>query len=244
MTTRADLNALQPPDLNLRDVPGLRKLVIDALREAHKNLSDAQAVSLQSGHGVYAQIWRSMSTSLAAALAERYDVQHVKLRYAPYKVPVIGDYLFFAWRPSGGSEPIEVPFGTSDTRLRLWQQPIGQGVLDLQADEDTTQPPEGASGIDDSDSAREVFEAADQRKLRVVIIAMTSDAKQLRFIEWGEVVLADDLTLDWLSHDTLLSVDSSSVPASVSRNGFDDGTPPPSGVSRKPNKTSGTDPDE
>lgn len=211
------VNGRQGPSLRIEGRAELVRLIVEALSEAHEDLAAAQVVSRQLGNGVYAQVWRSLCTSLTTRLGSRYDVQLIRPGRASYRVPVIGDALLFPWRPPGGHEPLGVPFGTSPTRRSLWtvQQPLP--LLEL------TSPEPSPESVDQA--AREVFEEAGQRHLRVILVAVTSDALRLRRIEWGEVALRDE-TIVWLTNEVLFDDDSAPQPSDVDTEAFSAGSPP------------------
>jgi hypothetical protein len=236
MNDVAPPQGLPVPDLGFRDPEDVVARIVEALSEAHDDLAAAQAISRQDGQGVYAQIWRSLCVALSSKLSDRYDVQLIKPGRAAYKVPVIGDVLLYPWRPAGGGEPSEVLFGTSFTRERLWSLPVIQEVLDfgtgdVEAEDDSLAP----SSSDDNADATAVFFEAARLHLQVVVIAMTSDARRLRTIEWGEAALETDGALTWVSHQVLFDSDSGSKPASTTPQTFSEGTPPSPGVRLKPN---------
>ncbi len=207
----------QGPSLRLDGRAALIEVIVEALSEAHEDLAAAQVVSRQSGNGVYAQVWRSLCNALVARLGSRHDVELIRPGQASYRVPVIDDALLFPWRPPGGHEPLAVPFGTSPTRRSLWevQQPLP--LLDLIA------PEAGPESLEQA--TKEVFEQAAQRHLRVVLVAMTSDARRLRRIEWGEVALRDE-TIVWLNNEILFDDDTTPQPATVNADTFSAGSPP------------------
>lgn len=95
------------------------------------------------------------------------------------------------------------------------------------------EPSDGSIPADDAD-ATAVFAEAARLHLRVVIVAMTSDAKRLRTIEWGEAALETGGALSWVSHQVLFDNDSGSKPASTTPQTFSDGIPPSPGVHLKP----------
>lgn len=225
---------LPVPDLGFHDQRDVAVRVVDALSEAHNDLAAAQAVSRQDGQGVYAQIWRSVCVSLTKGLSGRYDVQLIKPGRAAYKVPVIGDVMLYPWRPAGGGEPTEVLFGTSSTRERLWSVPLIQEVLNFETEDETDEESSPLEMSEQTARAAEVFAEARRLHLRVVIVAMTSDASRLRTIEWGEALLRPDGALHWVSHQVLFDNESGSRPASTTPETFSDGTPPTSGVQLKP----------
>lgn len=235
MNHAAPPHPLPVPDLGFRNPEDLTSQIVAALSEAHDDLAAAQAVSRQDGQGVYAQIWRSLCVALSTKLSDRYDVQLIKPGRAAYKVPVIGDILLYPWRPAGGGAPSEVLFGTSFTRERLWSLPVIQEVLNFEASdvESEEDSPTAPAPDDDADVTAVLAEAA-RLHLRVVVVAMTSDAKRLRTIEWGEAALAADGALSWVSHQVLFDSDSGSKPASTTPQTFSEGTPPSPGVQLKP----------
>lgn len=219
-----------PSRLGLAKQDELGRLVTQALSESHEDLAAAQAVSRQSGQGVYSQIWRSLCGTLISTLKDgRWDVQVIKPGRAPYCVPVVGDALLVPWRPAGGLGPDEVPFGTSPTRAQLWQQPLLPAMLDLADDNDSdgsddATTPRGSIELDD------IFDDAVSRSLRVVLIAITADAQRLHTIEWGEVTLNADGSVCWLSREVLFDSRTSARPAEVTPTEFNAGQPPRSGV--------------
>lgn len=240
------------------DVEGLAAVVVETLSEAHENLAQAQVTSRQRGEGVYGQIWRSLCHDLAVRLrAQRLDVQVIKPAGVPYELPVLGDAILFPWRPAGGHTPMAIAFGTSATRQRLWRQPLSHDLLPLEmaeadgrdghpkAEHLAEQTGEGevaglASdltsdlGADlEGDVPAEVFAEAKRQHLRVVIVAMTSDARRLRCIEWGEAELDGDGVLQW-SPETLYAIDDVAAPVSTSTETCSDGEAPTPGVTLKP----------
>lgn len=244
MNCTARPTGLPLPDLGFRDPQDLATRIVEALSEAHDDLAAAQAISRQEGQGVYAQIWRSVCVALSKKLSGRYDVQLIKPGRAAYKVPVIGDVVLYPWRPAGGGEPTKVLFGTSSTREQLWSLPVIQGVLNF----DTVHESEGEASLahplpDEDASAADVFAEAARLHLRVVVVAMTSDANRLRTIEWGEAVLQADGALQWESHQVLYDSDAGTKPASTTPQAFSEGTPPSPGVQLKP-RTEKSDSDE
>lgn len=235
MSHVAPPHPLPVPDLGFRDPEVLTARIVEALSEAHEDLAAAQAISRQDGQGVYAQIWRSLCVALSTKLSGRYDVQLIRPGRAAYKVPVIGDVLLYPWRPAGGGEPSEVLFGTSATRERLWSLPLIQELLDFElgdAELEGNSPTD--SLLDNHADAAAVFAEAARLHLRVVVLAMTSDAKRLRTIEWGEAALEPDGALSWVSHQVLFDSESGSKPASTTPQTFSEGTPPSAGVQLKP----------
>lgn len=219
-----------PSRLGLSKQDQLGALVLQALSETHEDLAAAQAVSRQSGQGVYSQIWRSLCATLISTLKDsRWDVQVIKPGRAPYCVPVIGDALLVPWRPAGGLGPDEVPFATSPTRGQLWQQPLLPRMLDLTGDD---HPDESTSAVASRGSIDldEIFDDASVRNLRVVLVAMTADAQRLHNVEWGEAALEPDGSVRWLSHQVLFDSRASARPAAVGPAEFSAGQPPKSGV--------------
>lgn len=244
---------------NVTDVEGLAALVVEIMTEAHDNLAQAQVTSRQRGEAVYGLIWRSLGHDLVVRLRqERLEVQVLKPASSPYELPVLGDALLVPWRPAGGHSPTDVPFGTSPTRQRLWQQPLPQDLLPLEmanpddhgdghAGDDHAAHREDAEahegdlpGEEDvemtTDDLAQVVAEAERRHLRVVIVAMRSDARRLRCIEWGEAELADDGVLQWSegSPETLYSIADAAAPTSVSPQTFTEGEAPTPGVTLKP----------
>lgn len=244
MDRTARPTGLPVPDLGFREPQDLTDRIVEALSEAHNDLAAAQAISRQEGQGVYAQIWRSVCVALSKKLSGRYDVQLIKPGRAAYKVPVIGDVLLYPWRPAGGGEPTKVLFGTSSTRERLWSLPVIQEVLNFETGDKFEDEASLAHRVPDEEaSAADVFAEAARLHLRVVVVAMTSDANRLRTIEWGEAVLEADGSLKWESHQVLFDGDAGSKPASTTPQAFGEGTPPSPGVQLKPG-TEKSDSDE
>ena len=62
---------------------------------------------------------------------------------------------------------------------------------------------------------------------------MTSDARRLRCIQWGEAELDGEGILTW-SLETLYAIDDAPAPASISPQTFTDGEAPTPGVTLKP----------
>lgn len=223
------------------DVEGLASAVVEVMKEAHENLAAAQVRSRQQGEGVYGLIWRSLCPELLARLREeRLEAQAITAAGVPYKLVVIGDAVLFPWRPAGGSTPSSVAFGTSPARRRLWSQTHGQALLPLDGAElavaDVEDESTKASESVSADAVIEdVFDEAQLRHLRVVVVAMTSDARRLRRVEWGEASLDEEGKLDWTPETIYSAEDSLATPTSTTAQTFADGEPPTSGVTVKPN---------
>lgn len=223
------------------DVEDLASAVVKVMKEAHENLAAAQVRSHQQGEGVYGLIWRSLCPELSARLREeRLEAQAITAPGVPYKLVVIGDAVLFPWRPAGGNTPSSVAFGTSPARRRLWSQTNGQALLPLDGAELAVvdvrgKATEASESVSDGKEIEEVFDEAHRRHLRVVIVAMTSDARRLRRVEWGEASLDEKGKLNWTPETIYNAEGSLATPTSTTGKTFADGEPPTSGVMVKPN---------
>ncbi len=191
----------------------LKSKLVDVIVAAHDRHVEAQEVSGQPGQGVYAQLWRALPAVCTEAVRSQWaSVETVQPGRAGYRLPVLQDTVIFPWRPPHGGDPAITPFITSPSRAQLFAlKPNAQAMLDL----DGIDP--NSSDDDFEGSLNEVVELAAERHLRVVMVAVESDASRLRRITWGVVEPAiDDSTVRFYGIEPLLIRDEAALEPSVS----------------------------
>lgn len=197
--------------------PQIREQIAQLVKAEHEASADAQEASGHRSLGVYGEFWRGIlekferfSALPGASLMRPGD--------APYKLSVVNGVALFPWRYARSREAdlATTLFGTSDARVAISSlRPPVQEAFDLGLPD---------AGLSDEDrELLTVLQNATKDPVvssgRLVVVAISSSARSLFSVEWGEVELDSTGFLKWIGvPENLLSLPSTK-PASASPTG-------------------------
>ncbi|WP_020578327.1 hypothetical protein [Actinopolymorpha alba] len=189
------------------DTELVKSQLVDAIVTAHMKHVEAQRVSGQDGQSVYGQLWRALPTVCTNTLQRNWmNAVTVQPGRAAYHLPVLQDSVIFPWRPPHGGDPAVTPFITSPSRADLFTlKPDPQAMLDL----DDIDPAE--SDDEPQVELNEVVEFAADHHLRVVMVAVESDASRLWRITWGVIEPQSDSTVRFIDPEVMFLGDDLAV---------------------------------
>jgi len=206
--------------------PRIREQIAEMVKEEHEASLDAQEASGHRSHGVYGEFWRGILEKFEL-FSDLPGATLVRPGEAPYKLPVVNGVALFPWRfaKSRETELAATPFGTSDARVavsRLRPKPV-QGAFDLGLPD---------AGLSDAErELLETFQSLTQDPVvssgRLVLVAISSSARGLFSVEWGEVELTSAGFVEWTGFHESLLASAPTRPVSMSPGGtFTAGEPP------------------
>lgn len=186
--------------------PALRTRISELVKREHESSLDAQEASGHRSQGVYGQFWRGILEKF-----EEFDdfpgATMMRPGNAPYKVPVLNGVAVFPWRfaKTKKAELKDTRFGISDARVATTRlhQPAIQESLDLDL-------PDADLSLEERElitQLQSVRQASEVSSGRLVLVAISSSARGLFTVDWGEVDLDPAGFVHWKGpHESLLSL--------------------------------------
>lgn len=186
------------------DADALKHKLVEKIVAAHRRHVEAQTVSGLADQSHYGLLWKALPQACTdAVLNHRISADTVSPGHLGYKLPVLDGTVIFPWRPRRGGDPTRTRFITNPSRgsvFNLMPNPQAMFALaetDVEVDESS----------DDEVELHEVVDFASQEHLRVVVVAVESDATRLWRISWGGVKPNEDGTLRFVDPEVLFTGD-------------------------------------